>query len=361
MATVVEVDQNFYTQPDVRTAIDVLLTQQSRAIGQTSARFGDVRVDDVVVGYKMLEFHNHQNLGYEALHEHLRLSLDTEATWVVVPEPVLAELGSAREDALAGMVHALGASARLATMAERTDLCGSSFHFTDEETGHSATALVLYDSYPQGLGFAATAYDELDAILVQAIDLVAGCRCESGCPACVGSWTRDPTLTSWALRRLREYLPSPSSSVCSAPTPIAPARSRIPWTDVEVRWSEVSESLVAQRVQGAELLARSVPVRRGERLVITVASAGLAAWLTADVAQRQLWQAIAFAVDVPPTAALAIEVTQSDRAHRVAGALRRRHDDLIAGRSTSEANANHRLASGYILADGGPLPKEPLP
>ncbi len=359
VATVVEVDQNFYTQPDVRTAIDVLLTQQTRALGETRAHFGDVRVDDVVVGYKMLEFHNHQNLGYEALHEHLRLSLDTEATWVLVPEPVLAALGSAREDALAGMVHALGASARLASMAERTDLCGSSFHFTDEDTGHSATALVLYDSYPQGLGFASMAYDELDAILGQAIDLVVGCRCEDGCPACVGSWTRDPTLTSWALRRLREYLPAPGVTAPAAA--IAPARARIPWTEVATRWADVAASLVAQRVQGAELLARCVPVRHGERLVITVASAGLAAWLAADAAQRQLWQGIAYAVEVPPTGALAIEVTQSERAHRVAGALRRRHDDLIAGRSTSETHANAKLASGYILPDGGPVPKEPLP
>ncbi|CAN5465798.1 ATP-dependent helicase MrfA [soil metagenome] len=359
VATVVEVEQNFYTQPDVRTAIDVLLTQQSRATGQTRARFGDVRVDDVVVGYKMLEFHNHQNLGYEALHEHLRLSLDTEAVWVVVPEPVLAELGSAREDALAGMVHALGASARLATMAEQTDLCGSSFHFTDEETGQSATALVLYDSYPQGLGFAAMAYDELDEILGRAIDLVVGCRCENGCPACVGSWTRDPTLTGWALRRLREYVRPPSARVHSEPPP--PARPRVPWPEVEARWSEVAESLVAQRVQGAELLARCVPVRRGDRLILTVASAGLAAWLGGEAAQRQLWQAIASAVDVPATGAFAIEVTQSDRAHRIAGALRRRHDDLTAGRSTSEAHANSKLASGYILPDGGPAPKEPLP
>ncbi len=362
VATVVEVDQNFYTQPDVRTAIDVLLTQQSRPIGETRAHFGDVRVDDVVVGYKMLEFHNHQNLGYEALHEPLRLSLDTEATWVVVPEPVLAELGSAREDALAGMVHALGAAARLASMAERTDLCGSSFHFTDEDSGRSATALVLYDSYPQGLGFAAMAFEVLDAILDQAIELVAGCRCEGGCPACVGSWTRDPVLASWALRRLREYLPSPSGRAASTPALApAPTRARIPWHDVANRWPEVAESLVARRVPGAELLARCVPVRRGERLIITVTSAGLAAWLTTEAAQRQLWQAIALAVDVPPTGALAIEVTQTDRAHRIAGALRRRHDDLVAGRSTSEASANTKLASGYILPDGGPTPKEPLP
>ena len=50
MATVTAVEQNFYTQPDVRTAIDVLLAQEKRAVGVTRATFGDVRVDDVVVG-----------------------------------------------------------------------------------------------------------------------------------------------------------------------------------------------------------------------------------------------------------------------------------------------------------------------
>jgi len=364
------VEQNFYTQPDVRTAIDVLLTQQARAIGETRARFGDVRVDDVVVGYKMLEFHNHQNLGYEALHEQLRITLDTEAAWIVVPEPVLATLGSAREDALAGMVHALGTCARLATMAERTDLCGSSFHFTDEETGQSATALVLYDSYPQGLGFASMAYDELDEILPRAIDLVAGCSCEHGCPACVGSWNRDPKLIGWALRRLREYL-APLSSIAgsiAAPSatsrsPSAPAAPRIPWADVATRWSEIAESLLSRRVPGAEILARCTPARRGERLVMRVASPGMATWLGTDAAQRQLWSAIATLVEVPATGGIAIEVAEGDRdrAHRVAGALRRRHDDLIAGRSTSEAHANTKLAGGYVLPDAGPAPKEPLP
>ena len=97
--------------------------------------------------------------------------------------------------------------------------------------------------------------------------------------------------------------------------------------------------------------------------MIRVSSPGMAAWLGTDAAQRQLWTAIATTVDVPPTGGLAIEVADRDRdrAHRVTGALRRRHDDLIAGRSTSEGHANAKLAAGYVLPDGGPTLKEPLP
>ena len=62
-AVVVPVDQNFYTQPDVRTHIEVLVTQETATVGISQGNFGDVRVDETVVGYKMLQFHNHQNHG----------------------------------------------------------------------------------------------------------------------------------------------------------------------------------------------------------------------------------------------------------------------------------------------------------
>lgn len=369
VATVTAVEQNFYTQPDVRTAIEVLLTQDQRAVGQTEARFGDVRVDDVVVGYKMLEFHNHQNLGYEALHEHLRLVLETEAVWVTVPEVVLAVLGGEREDALAGMVHALGASARLHTMAERSDLNATSLHVADQATGRTATALVCYDSHPGGLGFAAKAFERLDDVLDAASGLVERCRCRRGCPACVGSWARDRALIGWALRRLRALVPAPSDAPSDAPTEgtLAPVVRlpvpRIPWREVEARWDELVARLRAVQLDGAELLARlPAAERRGARLIVRVPSLGLAEWLGRDDAQRRLWQAIAAEVDAPPDGGLAIEVDPAarERALVIAGKLQRRHDDLIADRADSERAASAKLASGYVLADAGPRP-EPQP
>ena len=369
VATVGEVEQNFYTQPDVRTAIDVLLTQEQRAFGLTEAAFGDVRVDDVVVGYKMLEFHNHQNLGYEALHEHLRLVLETEAVWITVPEAVLAVLGGEREDALAGMVHAVGASARLHTMAERSDLCATSFHVADEHTGRTATALVCYDSHPGGLGYAAKAYERLDDVLTAALGLVERCRCQRGCPACVGSWARDPKLVGWALRRLREAVPPPVEvRGADAATPaLAPVLRlvvpRIPWREVDARWDELCARLSTARVEGAELLTRLGPAeRRGARLILRVASPGLAGWLGADAAQRRLWQAIAREVEVPADGAIAIEVDAAarDRGHAITGKLQRRHDDLIGDRADTERAASAKLASGYVLEEAGPRP-EPQP
>jgi DEAD/DEAH box helicase domain-containing protein len=356
VATVVEVEQNFYTQPDVRSAIDVLLAQERRALGVTQAAFGDVRVNDVVVGYKMLEFHNHQNLGYENLHEPLRLELETEAVWITVPEPVLAALGAEREDALAGMVHALTACARMLTMAERSDLSGTSFHCADEDEGRTVTALVCHDSHPGGLGYAAKAYEHVDAVLESAIQLVRRCRCARGCPACVGSYGRDPRLIGWALERLREDVPLPQDLVrAAAPAAAAPAvRSvaRIPWREVGPRWGEVLERLRAAHVAGAELLARlGPPERHGARLVLRVQSPGLADWLGSDTVKRQLWAALVREVDAPSDGAFVVEVTSEagERGLVTRLKLKRRHDDLVAGRPETERGANDRLAGGYVL------------
>ena len=357
VATVTEVEQNFYTQPDVRTTIDVLLAQEQRPLGLTQAVFGDVRVDDVVVGYKMLEFHNHQNLGYENLHEPLRLELETEAVWVAVPEAVLVVLGNEREDALSGMVHALCACARLLTMAERSDLCSTSFHYTDETTAETRTALVCYDSHPGGLGYANKAYENLDEVLRNATQLVERCRCRGGCPACVGSYGRDRRLIGWALRRLLEELPLPKDVRRPAPAvdqAVSVSAARIPWAQVAERFVEVVTRLQKKRASGADLLGRIGPVeRQGARLVLRVHSPGLAEWLGNESVRRRLWQALGAEVAVPADGALVIEVSTEarERGLRSAIKLARRHDDLVADQPRSEREANRKLASGYVLAE----------
>ena len=354
VATVTEVEQNFYTQPDVRTSIDVLLVQEERTLGSARAVFGDVKVEDVVVGYKMLEFHNHQNLGYEALREPLRLEVETEAVWVTVPEPVLAVLAGEREDVVAGLVHALSACARMLTMAERSDLCGTSFRHT-EANGKTSTALVCYDLHPGGLGYACKAYEHLEQVLNQAVLLVVRCRCRGGCPACVGSYGRDKSLVGWALRRLFEDV-APPLGAARLP-PVAPmSQPRVPWRDVTERWADVVARLREARVTGAELLATLGPgsvERQGRRLVVRLRSPGLAAWLSSDGVQRRLWEALGAVVDVPEDGALVVEVGARAREHALGSAikLQRRHDDLVGGRPATEREADGKLASGYVLQE----------
>ncbi len=357
VATVVPVEQNFYTQPDVRTAIDVLLTQEQRDLGVTQAYFGDVAVDNSVIGYKMLEFHNHQNLGYEQLHEPLRLHLETEAVWIGVPDRVLAHLGKEKEDLLVGMVHAIHAVARMRTMAEHGDLQATSFHHVDDTTGQTVTAMILYDSHPGGLGYSAKAYDFAPEIVKAAAELVQQCRCKRGCPACVGDYVRDKRLIGWGLASLSQNSAPPEpldvfeqARLQQEDLPVGP---QVPWSEVAQRWSEVVATLQARRAFGAEALSKVVQVQVGiDRLTLRVSSPGLVDLMLAEPTQTRLKFSLALAIEHHPDWLLAVEVVvgEQDKALHRAIKLKRRHDDLVQDRPATEHQANTKLAGGYILA-----------
>jgi len=52
---------------------------------------------------------------------------------------------------------------------------------TDEST------IFVYDGYPGGVGLAEGGYDEFPDLLADTHDLIDGCGCADGCPACVQS------------------------------------------------------------------------------------------------------------------------------------------------------------------------------
>src|SRR5690606_21913878 len=49
-----------------------------------------------------------------------------------------------------------------------------------------APTLILYDRIPDGVGLAERLFRVHREILTAAMELLEGCRCRSGCPACVG-------------------------------------------------------------------------------------------------------------------------------------------------------------------------------
>ncbi len=372
-AVIVPVDQNFYTEPDVRTHIDVLNTQETQAVGRIVATFGDVRVDESVVGYKMLQFHNHQNLGYEMLHEPLRMRLETEGLWLPVPEDVLAVLGGERTDALRGMVHAIRAVARMTTMAEKSDLQGTSFRYTEPETGATRTALICYDSHPGGIGFAAKALDHAEAIVQGAQLLVDRCRCKRGCPACVGDFAIDRRLIQWGLAGLFAAMVPPAFAAARASTAASRAsrasrgrasrqavtpveERRFGWDDLAGTWPEVRAFLEATGEHGTTFLASiEAVVTRGDKLILYVGSPQVADWLGRDPTKKQLRNLLVHHLRMPERWRLSAEVAEArrDEALRRELKLRRRFEDLHAEDSADERDANDKLGGGYLVPGDG--------
>jgi DEAD/DEAH box helicase domain-containing protein len=114
-----------------------------------------------------------------------------------------AEAGRGTQTALGGLAYALGNLAPLYLMCDPRDL-GVLSENRARET--KAPTITIYDSVPEGLGFAERLYELHTDLLAGAHDLVRDCPCRDGCPACVGPVGIEATDTKALTLRLAARL-----------------------------------------------------------------------------------------------------------------------------------------------------------
>lgn len=189
---------NYYTMPGGTTEIKIIKQQRAQEYGRSRLFFGVVNVNDIVFMYKKLQFHNHQNLGFEHLPKPLSKDYDTESTWVHIPDNVvsvyrrlLQESANGqliRNNHFDGLCYIIKNATMMVTMTEQEDIgvtmSTNSIGMIEEMDGE--VFLFVYDKFIGGLGYAEKAFDLIPQIVENAIDMVGGCSCENGCAACVG-------------------------------------------------------------------------------------------------------------------------------------------------------------------------------
>jgi DEAD/DEAH box helicase domain-containing protein len=93
------------------------------------------------------------------------------------------ETATGLRGALSGLGHVLGEIAALYLMCDPRDIgviAEARSAFTELPT------VTIYDRVPAGIGFSQELFELHNQLLIAARDVVANCKCESGCPACVG-------------------------------------------------------------------------------------------------------------------------------------------------------------------------------
>ena len=181
-------DLNYYTVPNEVTEVDPVQEIRNDGIGRVTRHFGDVRVTNTVVGYKRIQFHNHQNLGYEELSPALSKTFETEGLWIDLPTDVSTlfrkympqKEGMARgfwKDYFYGLGYALLAAVGMATMTTAGDV--GMAYIPDDTGSEPRIAVCVFDLYTGGLGFAEKAYDNAADIVHRAIRMVGSCRCRT--------------------------------------------------------------------------------------------------------------------------------------------------------------------------------------
>ncbi len=94
-----------------------------------------------------------------------------------------AESARGARSALGGLRYTLGNIAPLYLMCDPRDL-GTLGETRSKHT--KSPTITIYDRIPEGLGLSERLYARHYELLAAALDLVRSCRCEDGCPACVG-------------------------------------------------------------------------------------------------------------------------------------------------------------------------------
>ena len=147
---------------------------------------GEVHVTTVATLYKKIRFYTRESVGAEDIHLPPE-ELDTEAFSLTLSEESAVVLGLHGGDRAAGwrgVGKLLRRVAPLFLRCQPSDL-GLSTEIRSRHFGRPA--LHLYDRVMGGVGLAAALFQDHRQVLEAALDVVSGCACDRGCPACVGT------------------------------------------------------------------------------------------------------------------------------------------------------------------------------
>ncbi|MDF2840785.1 MAG: box helicase [Clostridia bacterium] len=330
IAYVIPVDMNYFTVPFVETDVRVIKEFKTKEIESTQISFGDVKVKEAIPAYKMLQFHNHQNLGFERITLPLFQELETEGLWFTVDDEVDRVYNSYTQyNYYNGLKHSLQNAAMRRTMSTLEDLAGTVFNTKNEFGEIKKSHILLYDSYPGGLGFSEKAYDFSREILDEAIALVQKCGCKDGCPACVGDYHLDKKLVHWGLKCMVEKSEAPIDIKKPEKAPKVIVEYICKLSELPARWAEFVNYLRSQGEYLNSFLSTIENVEvQGNMLIFLTDYHFYEEWIMDGSNKSRLINVIKRYVETPKGFDIAVK-TMSKEKNELKEKIMRRYDDLV--------------------------------
>lgn len=143
---------------------------------------GEVMVASLVTLFKKLKFVTDENVGWGPI-DLPELELQTTAYWLTAEGPRDRWRRDDLDVALLGAGRAIQTVAAVLLMGDPRDLG----LVTQVRSPHSEEPTIyLYEAVPGGIGLSERLWQRHDALLAGAMELIAACSCDGGCPACTG-------------------------------------------------------------------------------------------------------------------------------------------------------------------------------
>lgn len=330
IATVIPVDMNYFTVPFVETDVNILREFKNKEVYRTTEYFGDVKVKEAVPAYKMIQFHNHQNLGFERVTLPLYLEIETEGLWFTIPDEVDEVYnGYTMYNYYNGLKHSLLNASLMRTMATREDMSSTVFNTKDEYGQIKKSHILIYDLYTGGLGFSEKAYDFGYEIIEDAILLVKKCSCEDGCPACVGDYHLDKKLVLWGLKSLLEQEEAPGNIKRAAAPPRVIEEHIFNMDELPEKWRQFVAVLKEKSEYLHSFLSTIDRVElMGNKLMFVTDFKFYENWVLEASNRKKIMNTIKRYVKTPSTFDIGVNVIEKNP-DDIQEKIMRRYDDLV--------------------------------
>jgi DEAD/DEAH box helicase domain-containing protein len=174
---------------------------------------GEVMVASLVTLFKKLKFGTDENVGWGPI-DLPELELQTTAYWLTAEDAAGGWRRNELDIALMGAGRAIQTVAAVLLMVDPRDL---GLVTQVRSPHHEAPTIYLYEAVPGGIGLSPRLWDRHEELIAGAAELIRGCDCDSGCPACTGP-RLEPEIDARALAlRLLEQLGAGEGSRGPAP------------------------------------------------------------------------------------------------------------------------------------------------
>jgi DEAD/DEAH box helicase domain-containing protein len=202
-AYVTPVAVDYYTDAQLAVELKVLESFATDSAPGGSFERGEVAITFVATIFKKVKLNTHENVGWGriAIPEE---NMHTSACWLSFDERATHGLGRDEIAAgLTGVAHLLRNLAPVYCLADPRDI-GTE---TQVRAPYNELPTVfLYDTVPGGVGLAEKLYEAREPLLEACLALVMTCKCDHGCPSCVGPQVESKSAAKKAARLLIERM-----------------------------------------------------------------------------------------------------------------------------------------------------------
>lgn len=200
-AYVREVKVNYFTDANLAVELKVLEMDQEAYFETIEVGYGDVMVLAKATIFKKIKFDTHENIGSGPIHLPEE-ELHTTACWVSLTEKFSSKTNQKDlENILLGISYALRYVASIHVMCDPSDL-----HVVPQMKAihNEKPTIFLYDRYPGGVGLSKKVFEHMQQIFNETVSFVNSCRCQEGCPSCIGTDIQAPFIKEKTIQVLKQ-------------------------------------------------------------------------------------------------------------------------------------------------------------